>query len=271
MRDHWVTHPSHFTAMKQSKNEREVSRLTRELQKERQTSARLRREVADLHRELEWRHTPAEPAPLLRRRKARTPEQARAALLAEAASNATRFRTRTYLGFLTKIVKGSSLFGFVSQVVAYMRRLQVVRIVATVLTVILTTAVVSAVYVAALPFLITGAAAGLLVARLTSRSMNRIMRRELAGRRVRVFVAPDRLSLNRDSMYLRNLRAMAEENVAIILVSPSAFSGRGLGGRGPYFTARREAHDLYIVRKHYYFMLRRHVLDSVCQSVTVVY
>ena len=271
MRERKVAHPSYFITMKKSKNEREISRLTRELQKEKQSSARLRREVADLRRELEWSHSHTDTPPLLRRRRIRTKEQMRSAALHETAMNAKRFQKRTYFGFLAKIVTDSSLFGFFSRMVAYMRRLQVVRIVATVLTVILTTAVVSAVYVAALPFLIAATAIGLIVAGLTSRVMNRIMRRELTGRRVRVFIAPDRLSLDRDSFYIRNLHSMAEEGVSVILVSPSTFSSKGLGGRGPYFTARREAADLYIVRKHYYFLLRRRVLDVVCKSVTEVY
>ncbi len=271
MRDRKVTHPLYLTRMNKTKNEREIARLERELRQERRTTAKLRREVTDLRRELEDSRQPTDTAPLFRRRKTRTKEQMRNTMLHETAMNAKRFQRRTYLGFLARIVMDSSLFGFFSQIVAYLRRLQVVRIVATVLTVILTTAVVSAVYVAALPFLIAATAVGLIVACLTSRSMNRIMRRELAGRRVRVFIAPDRLSLHRDSLYLRNLQAMAEEGVSVILVSPSTFSTKGLGGRGPYFTARREAADLYIVRKHYYFMLRRRVLDEVCESVTVVY
>lgn len=256
--------------MKNNKNEREIARLERELRQERRTSAKLRREVTELRRELECSRQPTDTAPLFRR-KMRTKEQMRNAALHETAMNAKRFQKRTYIGFLARFVMDSSLFGFFSRIVAYLRRLQVVRIVATVLTVILTTAVVSAVYVAALPFLIAAAAVGLIVACLTSRSMNRIMRRELAGQRVRVFVAPDRLSLDRDSFYLRNLQAMAKDGVSVVLVSPSAFSTKGVDGRGPYFTARREASGLYIVRKHYYFMLRRRVLDEVCESVTVVY
>jgi len=271
MRDRKVTHPLHFTRMNKNKNEREIARLERELRQEKRTAAKLRREVTELRRELEANRQPTDTPPILRRRKTRTKEQARRAMLHETAMNAKRFHSRSYISFLARIVMDSSLFGFLARIVAYLRRLQVVRIVATVLTVVLTTAVVSAVYVAALPFLIAATAVGLVIACLTSRAMNRIMRRELTGRRVRVFVAPDRLSLNRDSLYLRNLQAMAEEGVSVILVSPSTFSMKGLGGRGPYFTARREAAGLYIVRKHYFFMLRRRVLDEVCESVTVVY
>lgn len=257
--------------MNKSKNEREIARLEQALRQERRANVKLRRRVAELHRELEESRLPVSRTPLIPRRKSRSRAQMRRAMLAETAVTAQRFRKRTYFSFLARIVADSSLFEFATRVIAYVRRLQVVHVVATVLTVILTTAVVSAVYVAALPFLIVAAAAGLLIARLTSHSMNRKMRRLLAGRRVRVFIAPHQLSLDRDSLYLRNLHAMVEEGVSVILVSPSAFSNKGLGGRGPYFTARREAADLYIVRRNYFFMLRRRVLDEVCQDVTLVY
>ena len=38
-----------------------------------------------------------------------------------------------------------------------------------------------------------------------------------------------------------------------------------------YFTARQEGNDLYIVRCHYYFILRRRVLDVLDPHMTVIY
>jgi hypothetical protein len=63
----------------------------------------------------------------------------------------------------------------------------------------------------------------------------------------------------------------AEEGVTVIVVTPYTVSGRGLGGRGRFFTARREADHLYVVRRHYFFTLRRRVLDRLDGEITVVY
>ena len=64
---------------------------------------------------------------------------------------------------------------------------------------------------------------------------------------------------------------MAADGVAVLVVSPYPLSSRGLGGKGGFFTARREAEGLYLVRRHYFFMLRKRVLDALEQDITVVY
>ena len=59
--------------------------------------------------------------------------------------------------------------------------------------------------------------------------------------------------------------------MAVLVVSPYPVSPRGLGGKGSFFTARKEAEGIYLVRRHYFFMLRKRVLDAMGQNITMIY
>ena len=50
-----------------------------------------------------------------------------------------------------------------------------------------------------------------------------------------------------------------------------AFMARRAPGNSPASTARKEADTLYLVRSHYFFTLRRRVLDRLDSDVTVIY
>ena len=159
----------------------------------------------------------------------------------------------------------------ITRLVLYLRRVQVVRMTATVLLAAGAALLVAILSAALLPFLFFGTGVLSILALLQSRRMNRKLRQALDGRRVRVFIPPRGGALNANSFFIRNARAMADEGVAVIVVTPYLVSVRGLGGRGGFFTARREADGLYLVRRHYFFFLRRHVLDSLEEPITVVY
>ena len=63
----------------------------------------------------------------------------------------------------------------------------------------------------------------------------------------------------------------SEEGVAVLVVSPYLISRRGLGGTGGFLTARKEGEEVFLLRRHYYFLMRQRVLDSFAGEVTVVY
>ena len=102
--------------------------------------------------------------------------------------------------------------------------------------------------------------------------MNRILQSELGEGRIRILVPPSKAALAEGSFFRANACAMAaEKGVTVLVVSPYLLSARGLGGRGGYFTARKEADGLYLVRKHYFFILRRRVLDTLKCPTTLIY
>lgn len=192
-------------------------------------------------------------------------------MFGDAGRRAQHYRRSSFVRYLWESVMDSTPVQVITRLVLYLRRVQVVRMTATVLLAAGAALLVAILSAALLPFLFFGTGVLSILALLQSRRMNRKLRQALDGRRVRVFIPPRGGALNADSFFIRNARAMADEGVAVIVVTPYLVSARGLGGRGGFFTARREADGLYLVRRHYFFFLRRHVLDSLEEPITVVY
>ena len=102
--------------------------------------------------------------------------------------------------------------------------------------------------------------------------MNRRLRAELAGRHLYVFAVSDENSLKAGSFFRGNAHMLADQpDCAVLVVSPHNIGTDGLGGKGFYLTARQECPHLYIVRRHYFFNLRRRVLRQTDAHMTVVY
>ncbi len=189
-----------------------------------------------------------------------------------AAGRAQRYRKSSFVRYLFDSLTESLPLQILSQLFHYLRRLRVVQLVLTLALAVGAVLVVTVVSAAVLPFLIIGTGLLAILAAMRSRRMNARMRVALAGRHLRVLFPPKGIRLHKDAYFIRHARAMAAEpGVAVIVVSPYFFSTRGLGGRGAYFTARQEGEELFLVRKHYYFFLRRAVLDVVDRDMTVIY
>ena len=254
-------------SLPKGQKDREISRLRRELAHERQRAAKLEREVSDLKRTLQA-HGATEKRPL--RRKQQLSREA--VLLAQANQRAHHYRKISFLRYLWESVMESAPVQLLSKLIQYLRRMRAVQLILTVLlalTAVVTVAVVSA---AALPFLLLGAALAAMLALLRSRRMNRILRKELTDRRIRIMIPPRGHCFSENSFFLRNARAMAAEvGVTVIVVTPYLVSNRGINRKGSFFTARKETNNLYLVRRHYFFILRRRVLDTLDGDITVIY
>lgn len=254
-------------SLPKGQKDREISRLRRELTQERRRTAGLEREISDLKRAMAA-HEAAEKSRILRR-KAATKE---ATLLAQANQRAHHYRKSSFLRYLCECVMESAPVRLLAKLIQYLRRIRAVQLILTILlalTAVVTVAVVSA---AVLPFLLFVTVLLAMLALLRSRRMNRILRQELTHRRIRIMIPPRGNSFSQDSFFLRNARSMAaEDNVTVIIVTPYLISNRGMKQQGFFFTARKEADNLYLVRRHYFFILRRQVLDTLDSDMTIIY
>ncbi len=187
------------------------------------------------------------------------------------------YRRRSYIRAVYENFMSSLPARVVTRLVLYLRRLRVVRLVLTLLVTVGAVLFVTVLSAAALPFILAGAGVLAILAGLRSLRMNRRMSEVLAGVHVRVLIPGRAVRLAKfddtaPSFFVRQARDMAATpGETVLVVSPYLLSRRGLGGRGAYFTARHEGGDVYILRRHYYFILRRRVLDAMAEGYTVVY
>ena len=251
--------------------ERALVLLRRELDKERRHSAALERENAALKQELKHRGD-KEKGPLRPSKGKRSHEAARERMRDAASRRAHHYRRSSYIRYMFESMMESLPIRIIAKLLTYLRRLRIIQIVAAILTAVGTVALVAVVSAALLPFLIAGTAFLGLGAALRSRDMNRIMRKALEGRHLRVFFPPRGASWDSDSFFMRQARDMArEDGVAVVIVSPYSLSRRGAGKKRFFFTARKDGENLYIVRRHYFFTFRKKVMDVVDPNVTVIY
>ncbi len=254
---------------------RTIRTLQHELDKERRHSAALEREVALLKQELkmlEERDSDTIPLRLSKKKKA-DPRTLASDKMREASSRrAHHFRRGSYVRYLFESMMESLPARIIATLLLYLRRLRVVRVIATIVVAVGTVVLVTLLSAAFLPFLFLGTAFLAIWAGVRSNRMNRILRRELDGRHLRVFFPPRGALTDKNPFFLRQVRAMArEEDVAVLIVSPYSLSRRGVGKKHFYFTAREEEKNLYIVRRPYFFFVRGRVLDIVDPNMTVIY
>jgi hypothetical protein len=257
----------------------EIKRLTRALSQKDRALRREKRENAALKRELSalkngYGRGDATPNGTVKKSKQAvdTAHKAQLELIRTGVINARRFSKKSYISYLYQSVKESGIGLFFRRVVRIWRRLRLVRIITAVTAAVVATLLLSAVFLTLIPFFMLFALVAFLAVCLRAKATNKKMAEVLSGKRVRVMIFSDAVAFRGDTFAEGCAKAMARESdTAVLVITPYFFSPRGLGGRGMFFTARREANDLYLVRKCYYFLLRRRVLDAVCGEVTFVY
>lgn len=251
-----------------SRKDKEIARLRRELAAERRKTARLERTLSALRSESQDTE-----GTLLSRLRPGTGGRGSAESLRDASSlRARRYRKNSFFRYLWETVIESAPIAVMAKLLHYFRRIKVLQVILSIALAAGALTAVAVLSAAILPFLLFGTGLLTVAAALRSHRMNSRLRRELEGKRIRILIPTGRKALSKGTFFTRNARCMAaEEGVAVIAVSPYLLSTKGLGGKGAYFTARKEGEDLFIVRRHYFFILRRRVLDAMDGDVTVVY
>ena len=263
-------HSSHKKPRRQK--DREIARLKSELAAERSRSAKLERQVTALKRELKDSDLARADQPLLRARQRRKSKAPKDRLLLNTGRHVRYYRKSSFFRYLIDSFRESAFMRYVTKAKRYLKRVQLLQTLIPILLAVGAMVAVAIVSPLALLILSVAIITPIALVILSFRRANRTLQRELADRRIRIMIPPCKGALAPHTFFIRNARAMAaEEGVTVIVVTPYTVSGRGLGGRGRFFTARREAENLYVVRRHYFFTLRRRVLDRLDGEITVVY
>lgn len=179
---------------------------------------------------------------------------------------------RFFFGYLHSLITEAPLYVQVSRFLRYVRRFRtvalVVRLIGIAAAILQTGTLVllgTALFLVLLPLggaLLLGL---LLTALLESRRSNRLLQERLAGRQVTVlFLSPEQ-----SPFFRANLRDLKARGQAILVVSPFLISSKGLAKGRFYCTLREEERDVFLIRKYYFFSLRKHVLSKA--RLTLLY
>ncbi len=189
-------------------------------------------------------------------------------------------KSRSYPRYIFSLVKSNSLWLFVLRWLSHFRRFRLLSIVFRWITKIIVLAESGVAFLAwfsfmliALPVLAVISLASLTVALFRSKNANTFFREELRGKKVYIlFSHKKQLEKKRASNFFsENVQDLASDGSVVFVVSPYFFGKKGLGGRSFYVTARKESTNIYLVRKNYFFMLRRRVIDKTAGEVITIY
>lgn len=178
-----------------------------------------------------------------------------------------------YPRYLVELIKSTSVYNVYLRILAYFRRFRLFSTIFRVLTKIVIWAETSAVFIVSFSAVIlivlpvTGVlfVASLLIALFGSKKANERIADAINGKKVYVFFG-NRRQMKKNgaesSFFYENVRSFASEGSVCLVVSPYFFRKNGFGGKGAYFTERNEYGSVYMVRRNYYFVLRRTVLGA---------
>ena len=192
-------------------------------------------------------------------------------LMSKAKQNQKSSSRRFFLVDVYHRLRDTSFYLHWSRLLTLFRRLRVVTLTVRIFsfffavlqtgTLVLLSATVLLVVV---PLLLTSALVILLCAAIAAHRTNQILAQKLTGQRVCILF-PTRL----DSPFLiQHIMDMRERGYVLVLVSPHLFSPTGTWKRRFYTTAREERAMVFLVRRYYYFSLKKRVLaklDTVYQ------
>ena len=172
---------------------------------------------------------------------------------------------RSFLTYAWLLIRGSTLYAHWTGFLTYLRRFRTVtltlRIISFVFAILETGALVilsTVVFVILLP-LALALLIGILVAVLIEgRRTNRMLGRVSEGKRVCILF----LHGKEETFFLWNARDLSERGYIVLVLSPYFISRKGLGNRRFYCTASEVCDRVFLIRRYYFFSLRRRVLSQ---------
>lgn len=194
------------------------------------------------------------------------------------AKEARLFDHDGYARYLAALVRENSLFRLWERLTSYLRRLGLVSITVRIFTYILLLVQTGTVFflllvlfLIALPVLAAVTLSIYFTALLRSRRDNQTVEALCKDKRVYVFFPTKAQEFSRGNFWKGNLLDLAsKDNTLVVVVAPYFFSSKGLWEkRNFYLNFRGESDRILLIRKHYFFSLRRHVLST--QNTTLIY
>jgi len=242
--------------------------LIKELKTE---NRRLRGEISVLKSELESTQE------RLLRRKSTDPNHA---LLAHQAQNAVLFSKKRYFSYVLQLFRTTSIFSIYKRLLAFLRRYSFIsttlKIVVAVLTVIQSSALfvlATSVSFLSVPFILVISYAVFFLAHFQRKKNDAVNKKLLAHKRIFVFFPPKKRALSPESYFSGMVAQFSQEEDHIcIVVSPHFWRNRGLfGNQKPYRFSRMEGERILLVRRQYYFVLKKNILEKNSGEIIEIY
>lgn len=187
--------------------------------------------------------------------------------------------SHNYFTFSVGLFQSSRLFRFWEKYVKYFRRFRfvttAVRLFPWILLLVSTNTLlyaVAAVAVILIPFLLLAILSLAASALIRYKDVNARMAKQLTAKTVYVIFPERTKEFTGSAFWKANVLDLASRKGAcVIVVSPFLLSPRGVNEKRFYFNVRREKSNVFLVRRHYFFSLRKHVLIPLIERLIFIY
>lgn len=199
--------------------------------------------------------------------------------LSERARNSHALTAKSYLFYLSSLLQKTQFYHLWHQYLDVFRKFRLISLLFRVYSYLLVflqfgTAFffLAVALLLLVPILIFGAAFVAFSALLLYRRENDRMQKVLEGKNIIVFFPTLGGELAEGNFWRAHVDELARRaDTAILVVSPHFWSGKGLNENRFYLLLRKEREELYLLRKHYYFSLKRAILDKKQNGISFIY
>lgn len=172
---------------------------------------------------------------------------------------------RSFLSYAWASVRGSTLYAHWTGFLTYLRRFRtvalVLRVTSFVFAILETGALVilsTVIFVILFPLALALLLGILLAVLIEGRRTNRMLARMTEGKRVCVLF----LQRSEEAFLRWNACDLAKRGYVVLVLSPYFVWRKGLGNRRFFCTATEVCGRVFLVRRYYFFSLRKRVLDQ---------
>lgn len=241
----------------------------RELEKE---NLSLRREIGQLKSEIE--RTKSSTRRLLKKTDSINK------LFLRQARRENTFSQDAFFAYFKNSLKNASIFRVYADIVNTVKHFTffttAIQIFLFIFSVIKSGAVIlisTSAFIVSLPFLLMISGTGAILTFLGTRKANEINKPLIKGKRVCVFFPAKRSAMSPDSYFAGFVRSTAEDrNTVCVIVTKGFFFSRGIYSNKRYFfTSRRDADNVIVIRRRYYFRFKQNIIIPESSSICEIY
>lgn len=196
------------------------------------------------------------------------------------ALNVRLFSRKSYTSYLAGLIANTSIFQLYRKIIVYARKYALITTTLKILSFIFSFLQTGAIFVIAaslfvvsLPFTFIGGYAALIFTFFGNKKLKKKTAQMLEGKKIAVFFTQKGRSLDDSSFFAGMVRELCDRTDGVaIIVSPYFFSPRGItDNRRFYLSLRNETDNIIIVRRHFFFTVRRKMLKERGEDITIIY
>ncbi len=196
------------------------------------------------------------------------------------ADNEAMFSKKSYTSFIWSHLMHTSFVNIYKRILSYIRRYAFITMTIRILTVVFVFVETILLFVIStsafiISILITFILSHILMllSVFTRKEQNRKNRVLFADKDIVIFFPPKNRAFEENS-YFRFLieDCASKKNCAVLLVSPFLINSKGIySSKKPYHSLRVDSKNVFLVRRSYYFALRKKVINDLARSITEIY